>query len=225
MKGRGGKVTRTSSCQYLYTDGTLIEIFEEHRDGIHIGDTVDVTRGYCTLHIDRYLAQFHKEGVKCGRLVVSRNTNSDFIKLARGGVIRATLPSVMNGSENSRGRGLEVQYVELKTKSGIHLSWCEVVSVICGMVTIQGGSEYLIDEERMCVGFSWGHNARIWKITDLRPKAAVTPVAEVAAYETALSAVMAIRAPGLPREQLAFVSPEAREQIEFEAREKAGNAA
>lgn len=166
------KLTRTIWCSYLYTDGTLIEVFEESRDGVKIGETADVTLGYCDLsimrHEDRHI--WSPENRRQGRIVIGKYRSSGFLQLARGGKIDATMPSLSNGSENSKSKGISVQYVTLTTAKGIKLEWTETPDIISGQFTIQDENHAPAQPDTLVSGSLWGCSARIWKVKDLRPK-------------------------------------------------------
>lgn len=163
---------RNRTCSYIYTDGTLIEIFEERRDGVEIGQTVDVTLGYCTLDIAERTELFSKQHKPNGRIVIhNRYTGKGFTELAKGGHVAAMAPSYAEGSPNSQSKHIKVQSVKLTTKAGYTIQWTDT-DVICSEFTIQPDENFKhgIDPERCYAGASWGGDARIWKITDLRPK-------------------------------------------------------
>lgn len=172
MKG----VTREHSCDYIYADGTLVELYKEKRDGIEVGETVDITFGYCEVSIRSKAdiwegSKGHNNTVPAGRIVIHRNYERGFITLAKGGKITATMPSIENGSENTKSKGIAVQYVKLTTAKGLKLSWTDCTSVICSQFTVQDDAGFKpFDIEHTYPGRSWGSDARIWKVTDLRPK-------------------------------------------------------
>lgn len=173
-------IERRPGCAYLYSDGSLVQLFEEYRDGVQIGQTADVTLGYCQVYLSSKLdSDWHKvSGV--GRIVLHRYGSDGFLPLAKGGRIEATSPSVHNGSQNTKERNIEVQYVKLTTKQGLLLSWSDATSVLSSQFTVQVGASFLSDVSKLYVGSPlWSdYDTHVMKITDLRPK--TEPVSEVA---------------------------------------------
>lgn len=171
MKRTNSKNYRRLQCEYLLTDGsgTLIQMYEEYRDGVRIGETADITLGYCTVSIwESYPQSYaYRQNKPFGRIVLHRTDG--FTKLAKGGKVSATCPSVDGGSDNSKRLGYEIQYVWLETKSGEKLSWCDVTSVVCSQFTVQAGDEYKLPEN-VTVGYRLWSGSTIMKVTDLRPK-------------------------------------------------------
>lgn len=165
------KITREPYCQYIYTDGTLIELFEERRAGVEIGQSADVTLGHCQLSLYKHDGgeSYRKRDV-AGRIVLHRG-HGGFAVLAKGGKIEAVMPSLQNGSENTRKRGIEVQHVTLETAKKQKLEWAETPAIISGQFTLQEMDAQ--DTETLKFGHVWGGSARIMKVTDLRPKPAV----------------------------------------------------
>lgn len=175
-----GKIERKRECGYLYPDGTLVELFKENRNGIEIGETVDLTFGYCKVAIEKPSGRTWRERQATeGRIVVHNGLNTGFIPLARGGSIEARMPSLENGSQNTQSRGYQVQGVKLTTAKGLVLYWSDVTSLISSSFTLQDEGFPTEPFESYYVGKIWG-SGRIWKITDLRPKSTET-VAECAA--------------------------------------------
>lgn len=165
MKGR------KLSCSYLYTDGTLIQIFDESRltEGreIMIGQTADVTLGYCTFSLSKRIERFRATEVQ-GRIVFSRYEAVGVLELARGGKIEATMPNLEQGSQNTKKRGLEVQYVSITSAKGLKLDWCEIPSLIGGTFCLQDDA-HLVAPIEYTVGARWG-DTRVMRVKDLRPK-------------------------------------------------------
>ncbi len=164
------KNKRELTCSYLYTDGTLIQVFDESRSGVQIGSTVDITLGFCKVFIDARPEEHKKVPVTYGRLVMGRYNSPDMITLAKGGRVEGTLPSLYCGSPHSQQKGLRVQYVEITTKNGMRLTWTEIPDVISGQFTVQELKADAMYDESRGVGYTWGYDSRIWKVTDLRVK-------------------------------------------------------
>jgi hypothetical protein len=171
------KTFREKTAEYLLSDGTLISLFDERRDGTKIGETADITYGYCEVSVyESYESSGRYRTAKPGRIVISKYSNDGFTALAKGGKVTGSMPSVCGGSENTKKQGLAVQYVWLVTKSGHRLVWCDVPSIINSNFTVQVGEQYLAGGPKRAGDVLWG-NIRIWKVTDLRKTA---PVQEVA---------------------------------------------
>jgi hypothetical protein len=169
------KTRRELSCRYLYTDGTLIEAYEERRDGVVIGSTVDVTFGYCQLSMARRAERWNKEAVQ-GRIILHRGAGADgILTLAKGGRIDASMASIEAGSENTKKRDIPVQHVTLTTAKQLKLEWTETPTLLSGTFYLQEMEQP--DHDKLKVGYSWGMDSRIWKVTDLRPKTAAAGVA------------------------------------------------
>jgi hypothetical protein len=161
---------RKLSCTYLYTDGTLIEHFDEFRKNAKIGETVDVTLGYCTLNLAAH-NETETDGYKSkrkvnGRIVFHSWKGDGVIALAKGGTINATLPALAEGSENSRSRGIKVQHVELRTKAGLRFHWtdCEIVR---SQFTLQETSVEHAGKI-LAPGCRWGYAATVYAVRDMR---------------------------------------------------------
>jgi hypothetical protein len=168
------KITRTLTCSYIYTNGTLVQVYHEKRDGVDLCETVDITLGFCTLHV-RSKADIwegfkgHNNKVSLARIVISNYKSDGFLSLAKGGTITATMPSLENGSQNTQGKGIAVQYVTLRTAKGLEFEWTEMPGLICPRFTIQNDSNLCELSDNYYVGGLWSSD-RIMKVTDLRPK-------------------------------------------------------
>ncbi len=160
-------MSRTLNCQYLYTDGTLVAVYEERKGGVVIGETVDITLGYAKVILSKRTELFFgpKDAV-IGRIVLHRGAEG-FVTMAKGGTVAATMPTIEAGSENTRKLGIAVQCVTLTTKAGVKLEWSETPSILSSNFHLQEMEQ--TDPDRLHVGYSWG-SGRIWKITDLRAK-------------------------------------------------------
>lgn len=167
---------RKLTCTYLYTDGTLIEYFDEFRKGAKIGETVDVTMGYCTLNLASYGMDgdgngsvFAERKVE-GRIVFHSWNDDGVIALAKGGTINATLPSLTAGSNRSREHGLKVQYVELRMKNGLRLNWTDT-ECVSSQFCLQ---ERVVEHEgkTLTPGSRWGYSATVYAVRDMRKLAA-----------------------------------------------------
>jgi hypothetical protein len=169
---RNSKVTRTLSCEYLLTDGSgsLIQLFEEFRDGVRIGETADITLGYCKVTVHESYSDVYsfRQDRPHGRIVLHRGEYG-FSKLAKGGKVSGTVPNIEGGSESSKRLGHAVQYVWLETKNGDKLDWCDVPSVVGSRFTVQMGDQYKLPET-VQVGYRLWSDIPIMKVTDLRPK-------------------------------------------------------
>lgn len=169
--------SRRKKHNYLLSDGTLIEIFEERRGRTIIGETADITYGYCKVSLrPEYRQKRYGEPETHGRIITH---DHGFIKLAKGGKISAHLADVAAGSENSRARGLAVQGVTLTTKSGIELSWYDIPSLIGSHFHIQIGSsaQYGLSRKYSRGDDLWS-GSRVWNVKDLRPKPLPEPPSE-----------------------------------------------
>lgn len=170
---------RRKTYSYLFTSGALLETFEEVRDGVIIGNTADITYGYCEVFLYRSDAdqyRFHPEK-NTGR--ISIRDEEGFIKLAKGGRISAHAPDVAAGSEKSKQLGQAFQGVTLTTKAGIKLSWFEATSLVSSHFHVQLSSEsnpkqYTLDENLKKGDILWT-DLRIWNVKDLRKKEVPTP--------------------------------------------------
>jgi len=188
------KTERKLTCAYLYTDGTLVELYDESRNFVPLGESVDITRGYCQVYMSRYRSEGEadgyraKERVERGRIVIHRigcNNRNGFLAMARGGRVEATMPSVHEGSESSREKNIAVQYLHLVAKNGMEFSWCDATSVLSSQFTLQDSPEVWHGTEEFRVGSKWGYNARVMNVRDLRAKPALTkPDADRAIGET-----------------------------------------
>ena len=164
------KTVRSLRCSYLYSDGTLVQVYEETRNGVKIGDTADVVYGYCKVELWPNYEASHGFGAKssAGRIVIHRDSD-DFLHFARGGKVTGIGPSVSGGSENTKRNNFEVQYVKLRTKSGHRLEWCDVTSVISSRYTVQADEKYAASGELKVGDSLWGdYSTRVWKVSDLR---------------------------------------------------------
>ena len=173
---------RRVTAHYLYSDGTLVTMYDEYRDSVHIGESADVTYGYCKVHLyARYAESNGYRTSKPGRIVMSRYSCEGFVTLAKGGTVTGIAPSLEGGSENTKSRGIEVQYVTLKTKTGLELSWSDTTSIMSSAFTVQADEKWEHPGVDLSVGDSlWNdYRTRVLKVTDLRPKtvAAVVPAA------------------------------------------------
>ena len=168
------KLIRKYTCAYLYTDGTLIQCFEEERDRVKIGETCDVTFGYCRVDMRRYEDGGGALAVPVGRIVFHQlyNDLKGPVDLCAGGRVSCSVPSICNGSPNTQEKRLAVQYLTIKTANGYELHWTELPAVISGQFTIQDNTreEELLKPEDTYQGKLWAGFSRIWKITDLRAK-------------------------------------------------------
>jgi hypothetical protein len=162
------RITRNLTCSYLYSDGTLLQTFEEKRNGAKIGETVDITYGYCKVYI--YDNDASPRAVDVGRIVIHRYSDDAFVPLAKGGKVVAKLPNLQSGSEKTRELGFKVQYVELTMKNGLSLSWSGIEGVLSSSFTVQSDSDYGTMSRDFKPGDRWGHDAVVNKVTDLRKK-------------------------------------------------------
>ncbi len=168
---------RNMTCAYLYSDGTLVKLLEETRNGIKIGETVDIVKHYCksVAIAATYGARRFGEPVLPGRIVIHcRYRDRDgFTEFARGGKVVAHGFDIAAGSENSRNRGIQVQHVSLVTAKGYEFGWTDT-NVISSLFTIQTGAKYETDHSKFTTGGYWGSDARIWSVKDLAPTKEVT---------------------------------------------------
>lgn len=177
MAKKSSKVTREMTCAYLYADGSLVEHFDERRDGVILGTTVDVTIGFAPNIIFTHTEiadNGDRQRVQAtgGRLIISRD-NFGCLPLLKGAFVRCLNPSVSNGSPNSKALGLKVGYVLVTCKGGSSLSWQFLDGVLSSDFTIQIDPEYTKAlTADYWIGQLWGYGSRINKITDLRPKVA-----------------------------------------------------
>lgn len=170
------KTFREKTAEYLLSDGTLISLYEERRDCMKIGETADVTYGYCQVSVyESYESSGGYRTAQPGRIVISKYSNDGFTALAKGGKVTASMPSVCGGSENTKKQGLAVQYVWLVTKSGQKLVWCDIPSILSSNFTVQVGEKY-VEGPKRSGDLLWG-DIRIWKVTDLRKAGSVQEVA------------------------------------------------
>lgn len=171
------KTIRKHTCSYLYTDGTLVQAFEEERDGVKIGETVDITLNYCRVDMRRYMEEGGAQHCPIGRIVFHQRYSEmkGVVEMARGGRIQASVPSICNGSPNTQEKRLAVQYLTLKTANGFEFHWTETPTILSSQFTIQdeASAGELVKPDEMYKGKLWGGYARVWKITDLRVKTAV----------------------------------------------------
>jgi hypothetical protein len=168
---------RKLTCSYLYTDGTLVAYYDEFRKDAKIGETVDVTLGYCTLNLAAYAMDGDGSGSVyagkrkvTGRIVFHSWNDDAVISLAKGGTINATLPSLTAGSNRSREMGLKVQYVELKTKNGMRLNWTDTECVSSQFCLQEMAIEH--EGKTLTPGSRWGYSATVYAVRDLRKLAA-----------------------------------------------------
>ena len=183
MKSGKARVThsRQLTCSYLYSDGTLVSLFEERRDGVQIGQTADVTFGYCDVKL--YPSYKDSRGYHAtayrGRIVLHRYNMNGFLPLAKGGKVRAIAPHVDGGSENTKQNNFQVQSVSLETKQGLELEWSDVTSILSSSFTVQADEKFFQDTSELRVGGTlWSdYDTRVMKITDLRPSVETEKIA------------------------------------------------
>jgi hypothetical protein len=162
------RLTRSLTCSYLYSDGTLLQTFDEKRNGTKVGETVDITYGYCKVYI--YDNESSPRAVDVGRIVIHRYSDDAFVPLAKGGKVTAKLPNLQSGSERTRELGFKVQFVELTMKNGLSLSWSDIQGVLGSTFTVQSGSDLGKMSQDFKPGDRWGHDAVVNKVRDLRKK-------------------------------------------------------
>lgn len=157
------KFTRELFCSYIYADGTLAQWFWERRDGEKIGETAEVTLGWCDIAIYPGYKSRYSAGKSNGRVILSRSDDA-LLALTKRAKVEAIAPSMDGGSESSRQMGVAVGYFNVQTKLG-KLSWTVLGSMLSGVVTIQPDSDPLPD----WTSGRW-NDTKIVKVTDLRPK-------------------------------------------------------
>jgi hypothetical protein len=167
------RINRDLTGSYLYADGTLVQCFDEKRNGSKIGETVDVTYGYCKVNIyDRDQENHFARPVEQGRIVIHRYSDNAFVPLAKGGRVLAKTANLKSGSEKTREMGLAVQYVELTMKNGLNLGWSDIPGVLGSTFTVQSGSEYGEISQDLKPGDKWGFVSVVNKVVNLRKEAA-----------------------------------------------------
>lgn len=152
---------------YLHSDGTLVQWFEERRDGNAIGETADATLGYADVSIYAGYSLSTWNHNKCtGRICISA-WDKALLAIMKGARVTGIAPSPDGGSENTKRRGIDVGYLKVNTKHG-ELTWTILDSLISGVVTIQPATDPEAQEKlEWREGGYWG-NIRIAKVTDLR---------------------------------------------------------
>lgn len=161
-------------CNYLYTDGTLVQVYDETRKGINVGQTVDLTLGYCEFRLTVKNDTPYGKDATTGRMVIDRYDESQgFLTLAKGGSINASMPSVGNGSPKSQALNIAVQHVVLRTAKGLKLEWTDATGIMSSQFHLQNDSWVnATHHETLTPGSHWG-SATVWAVKDMRVNKAV----------------------------------------------------
>lgn len=169
MRGFMPETERTPYSAYIYTDGTLVQPYEEKQKGVRMADTVDITLGYCQVEIHRKYDAFgvylKKHRVPRGRIALTLWSNTGFIALARGGCIRATMPDVMAATGRTRAQGIAAQIIVLTTHTGLELTWLELPELVSPVFSIE--EKHLERIAGVKRGDTWG-GMQVSAVKDLR---------------------------------------------------------
>jgi hypothetical protein len=166
-------------CSYIWADGTLAQMFEEKRDGLKLGDTWDLTLGYCTrVTFSSGYRGFYDQGeVKTNGRIIIDSYSGGLLALLRGAEVTIVAPRFDAGSENTRTKGVKVGSLDVKhPKFGI-LRWHLFEDLISGPVTVQTDIRPV---DAPADGWRVGHYVGcdvVMHVTDLRPKVAQSEVA------------------------------------------------
>jgi hypothetical protein len=157
-------MSRKATYAYLYSDGTLVQLFNELRGNNKIGETADITYNYCDVALMKGFSYTDRTS-KSGRIVFQGIDNGQgFIKLAKDGKVRAHEACLVAGSNKTRDLGIAVQYVVLTTKSGIELSWNEVPGILSGSFLVQVAEQWTIMQSLQSGDRLWS-DVRVNKVT------------------------------------------------------------
>lgn len=138
------KSSRKPSTAYLDTKGTLLQYFDELRDGRKVGASVDIHYQYCKLWMAPVEDRHTMYGTP-GRIIFPRYGNSALVRLSKGGRWECRPGSIENGSENTKRLGIRVQFAELRLagKGNETLSWHEFPGAMSCDIEMQLGEQYL----------------------------------------------------------------------------------
>jgi hypothetical protein len=160
------KNERKLSHAYIYTNGTLVEVFHERRSGMTIGQTVDVTRGFCEVQISK-ITDENRELIEAGRIVLNSNTDS-MLTLMRGGTVYADLSSIHGGSRMTAGLGLLVEFMKVVTAKGLKFWWNSIPDTLSGPFAVQEiAADYSASFCDVVLG-SYLEGRTVCKVKDLR---------------------------------------------------------
>ncbi len=140
LRRETNKVERRQMHSYLYSDGTLVDTFEEYRGDVKLGETVDLTLGFAKVTIT---ASYDDGTPAEGRIIFAEYDTKGMIALMRGNPVVVSLPSSKAGSENTRNLGITVGYLKIIHPKFGKLTWMEFGNLIGTEYHTQVGSTYL----------------------------------------------------------------------------------
>lgn len=123
--------TRNLTCTYLFPDGHAVQVFEKHDPDAGLVQFVEVHERFTAARLDF-----------TGRIIFGRHNGglADVVRrLATG--IRATAPSVDQGSEATRKAGIYLGTLTVETKGGA-IYFHEFPALLSGEYTYQPGATY-----------------------------------------------------------------------------------
>ncbi len=133
------------TCAYLYADGHAVII---HEQTVNLGGKHE-TLEYAVIHEKWTNAHLSFQG----RLCLGRYEASVFMRLAKEAIqIRASVPSVESGSDNTRKLGIAVGSLSFEFRNGEHIHWTVMPDLISGPFTYQPDHNETFDPERT----NWG---------------------------------------------------------------------
>ena len=170
------KNSRSFQYANLYADGTLVEWFKEsNAAGVESGDTLDVTLGFAKVHMKA--RTWSAETADIGAISIGEYQRG-ILAVLRGNRVEVTPCTIGAGSPNSQRLGVAIGHVEVKTKHG-SITWLVTEDFIgCGL-TIMPDAKYKkptrAEDNQPIEPYVGGYltyewDARINKLTDLRPK-------------------------------------------------------
>lgn len=160
------KLERKRSCSYLYADGTLVVLFEESRGFVKVGETADVHYGWAKASF----VDARKHGTDTARAIFSRYDTS-YEQLMKGGRVEFYEAALSHGSKNTQARSIAVQYIKIRTKQGLELSWHDFPALMSPVMTIQIGEQHVVKPDLKPGDWFWS-GVYVSKVTGLKAEVA-----------------------------------------------------
>ena len=137
-------MSKTLQVAYLYADGHTVEVWEKEDKDAGTVEWIEIREAYA------------KPSFQTGRVIFSHPEWYPLYDLIKGKRVDATVPSLKQGSDNTRQQGFQVGNLVVHFPKGKTLYFKEIPGLISGDYTYQPDASEAFDEVRDREGLRWG---------------------------------------------------------------------